>query len=80
MVRADRDDFAGSHDRDLVRSALTGLTPDQQLVVALRFFADLSPVEIAERLQIPAGTVGSRLHYALKKLEEVIRASERDLL
>jgi RNA polymerase sigma-70 factor (ECF subfamily) len=44
------------------------LPADQQIVVGLRFWRDLSLEEIAERLQLPLGTVKSRLHYAMRTL------------
>lgn len=47
---------------------------DQQ-VVYLRYFLELSTQEVAETLQVPEGTVKSRLHRALKRLRGVI---ERD--
>jgi len=72
------DEFSEAHERDLIRTSLSRLTPDQQIVVALRFYADLTVADIAERLNVPQGTVASRLHYALKRLEEVIRASEKE--
>jgi RNA polymerase sigma-70 factor (ECF subfamily) len=37
-------------------------------VVALRFWRDLSLDEIAARLDLPPGTVKSRLHYAVRAL------------
>jgi RNA polymerase sigma-70 factor (ECF subfamily) len=46
------------------------LPPDQQLVVALRFWRDLPLEEIAERLDLPLGTVKSRLHYAMRALRK----------
>jgi len=45
-----------------------GPSADQQIVVALRYWRDLSLDEIAERLELPLGTVKSRLHYAMKAL------------
>ena len=41
---------------------------DQQIVVGLRFWRGLSLEEIADRLQLPLGTVKSRLHYAMRTL------------
>lgn len=46
--------------------------PDQQIVY-LRYFLDLSVAETAEVLQIPEGTVKSRLSRALEKLRNIIR-------
>ena len=44
------------------------LPADQKVVVELSFFEDLSHSEIAEKLDIPLGTVKSRLRLALTKL------------
>ncbi len=70
-------DHAGiTEDRDLIREAIAGLSPDHQVVVALRFYRDLTVEDIAARLGIPQGTVRSRLHYALKRLHETIEADD----
>ena len=77
-VRLATDDpFAGSHDRDAIELALAELTPDHVVVVALRYYRDLTIEDIGVRLGIPAGTVQSRLHYALRRLREVIDDVER---
>lgn len=55
-------------DRLRVAQALNGLTEQQRIVVYLRFYQELSLEEIACTLEIPLGTVKSRLHYALKGL------------
>ena len=54
--------------RVVVGVALAGLDPDHRIVVVLRYWADLTVDEIAERVGVPAGTVKSRLHYALRAL------------
>ena len=46
-----------------------------QEVIYLRYFLDMSENEMAEALEVPAGTVKSRLHRALSKLRGII---ERD--
>ena len=66
------DPYARTHERDTIDQALAALSPDHRVVVALRFDRDLAVDEIARRLDIPVGTVHSRLHYALRKLHEVI--------
>jgi RNA polymerase sigma-70 factor (ECF subfamily) len=43
-------------------AALAVLSPDDREVLLLTSWAGLSPVEIAQALDIPAGTVRSRLH------------------
>lgn len=48
----------------LVRAALQKLSPDSRTILALAYFESLSHREIAELLDIPEGTVASRLHTA----------------
>lgn len=55
---------------DALERAIRGLSPEHRTVVALRFWADLSLEEIAERTGERLGTVKSRLHYALEHLRE----------
>jgi RNA polymerase sigma-70 factor (ECF subfamily) len=56
---------------DLV-SALADLSPEHRAVVVLRFLFDYTPGEIARALDMPRGTVNSRLRRALDSLGEVI--------
>lgn len=56
------------HTRASVRTALGALSPEQRMVVALAYFHGLSTSDIAARLQIPTGTVKSRLFAAREKL------------
>ena len=70
------DPFAQAHDRDVLTNALAALSPDQRIVVALRFYRDLPMDEIGIRLGIPSGTVQSRLHYALKRLHSAIDTAD----
>ncbi len=66
-------DHAGhAEDRHVIGAAIESLSPDHQVVVALRFYRDLTVDDIATRPGVPAGTVRSRLHYALKRLHETI--------
>jgi len=57
---------------DLWRAVQTLKTNDQQIVY-LRYFLDLSVSETADVLQIPKGTVKSRLSRALEKLQQIIQ-------
>jgi RNA polymerase sigma factor (sigma-70 family) len=70
------DPFAQAHDRDVLGSAIAALPAEHRIVVALRFYRDLPVQQIASRLGIPAGTVHSRLHYALKRLHASIDAAD----
>jgi RNA polymerase sigma-70 factor (ECF subfamily) len=51
-----------------VREALDALPPLQQQVLELAHFSGLTHLEIAERLQLPPGTVKGRLRLGLGKL------------
>jgi RNA polymerase sigma-70 factor (sigma-E family) len=71
------DPFDGSAERAALRQALARLTPEHRTVVVLRFFVDLSVDEIANRTGERAGTVKSRLHYALSSLRAAYDAADR---
>lgn len=73
---AARDPFGQTHDRDVLGAALLGLSPDHRIAVALRYYLDLTVDQIAQRLGVPAGTVQSRLHYALERLHATIDAAD----
>lgn len=62
------DAYGPTHDRALLWPAMARLAPDQRVVVALRFYRDLSIDQIAARLGVREGTVKSRLHRALREL------------
>ena len=62
--------------RGEVLAALDGLDPGERLVVTCRYLLDLSEAETAAALGIPAGTVKSRLHRALRRLR--VRLGEAD--
>lgn len=53
---------------DAVHRAMTSLTPDQQHVVVLRYFVQLTEAQTAAVLGIPAGTVKSRLSRSIAAL------------
>jgi RNA polymerase sigma-70 factor, ECF subfamily len=58
---------AGSGD---IADILGGLPDERREVVLLRFVDDMSLQEIASALDIPLGTVKSRLHLAIRQLRE----------
>ncbi len=47
---------------------LDELRPDERACVVLRFYEDLTVPQIAEQLDLPAGTVKSHLHRSLQTL------------
>ena len=69
MARAADGDFPDRVDaREAMSRALTVLPPDELIVVALRYWSDLTVDAIASRVDVPAGTVKSRLNRALNRL------------
>jgi RNA polymerase sigma-70 factor (ECF subfamily) len=61
-------------DADLDR-ALAGLDVDHRTVIVMRYWQDRTVDDIAVRLGIPAGTVKSRLHHAMKQLRAALEVS-----
>lgn len=59
-------------ERDSINQALQSLEPDFRTVALLRLVDGYSVKETAEMLQIPMGTVASRLARAQKKLKEIL--------
>jgi RNA polymerase sigma-70 factor, ECF subfamily len=76
VALATGDHASHAEDRDVIGAAIAALSPDHQIVVALRYYRDLTVDDIAKRLGIPSGTVQSRLHYALKRLHDAIDAAD----
>ncbi len=74
---ATEDPFARSDLHETLAAGLATLSVEQRVVVALRYYLDLPVDQIANRLDIPAGTVQSRLHYALKRLQSAIDEADR---
>jgi RNA polymerase sigma-70 factor (ECF subfamily) len=71
------DDASGVVDRDEIERVFRRLTPEHRAVLVLRYFIGLPVNEIAEVLEIPAGTAGSRLHYAERGLRAALEADAR---
>jgi RNA polymerase sigma-70 factor, ECF subfamily len=61
-----------------VRAAVDLLADDEREVVRMSHFDGLTHVEIAERLDIPLGTVKSRSHRAHAHLAELLRHVEEE--
>ena len=63
--------------REEIARAIARLTPEEQVLVGLRFGRDLSVPQIAELLRVPEGTVKSRLHHSLEHLRAALAAERR---
>ena len=72
---ATADAYAVTHDRDALDGALAGLRPDDQVLLALRYYEDLRVDDIARVLGLRPGTVMSRLHHAMHQLRATLDAS-----
>jgi RNA polymerase sigma-70 factor, ECF subfamily len=54
--------------------ALAQLPPEQRAAVVLRYLLEYTPGEIARMLELPRGTVNSRLRRGLDRLRDLIEA------
>jgi RNA polymerase sigma-70 factor (ECF subfamily) len=59
-----------------IADGMATLPQTQRQVLALRFYADLPVRDIAVALDVPEGTVKSRLHAAVSALRERLREGE----
>ena len=55
--------------RQALEAELRRLTPEHREVLVLRFVADLTEVQVAEVLDVPVGTVKSRVSRALTRVD-----------
>src|SRR5271166_2307895 len=63
----------GTDIREQINAALAKLSPEHRAVVVLKEVENLQYHEIAEALNLSMGTVMSRLFYARKKLQSMLR-------
>ncbi len=66
----------GHSSRSELAAVLAILPDEQREVLLMRFVDDMSLQEIAAALDIPSGTVKSRLHHALQKLRDDHRTKD----
>lgn len=72
-------DVEGQERRRYVQQALAILTAEQRQAIALAYFYGLSQSEIAEKLQLPLGTVKTRIRLGMIKLREALAPYEAGL-
>ena len=63
-------------DHDRLRAAIRALPEAQRAAIALHHFEELSVAEVAVALDVPAGTVKTRLMHARAKLRAVLGGDE----
>jgi len=74
---ADDDETARVMDREQLDRAFRRLPLEQRVVVVLGHLEGLTHVEIAETLDLPLGTVKSRMRYAMEGLRAALEADGR---
>lgn len=64
-------------DDDLLHAAIRELPREQRAAIALFYLEDLSVAEVAVALNVPVGTVKTRLMHARRKLRAALEGEER---
>ena len=72
------DDVSAYDDADQVHHALDQLPLLQREALTLYFLQDLSLQEMASVLDVPLGTVKSRLHYAKLAIRKILSSGDHD--
>ena len=71
------DPFLTIHDRDQLERGFARLPAEQRAVLVLQQYLSLSHDELADLLDIPVGTVRSRLHGARQAMRAALEADAR---
>jgi RNA polymerase sigma-70 factor, ECF subfamily len=66
---------SSSFERRAVRAAIAHLPQEQRKTLALSYFSGFTQTEIAKIMDVPLGTVKSRLRLALEKVSSHLRAT-----
>ena len=65
-----------NHDEQRLHVAMGDLSGNQQTILVMHYLEEMGIAEIAVALDIPAGTVKSRLFHARKQLKELLERTE----
>lgn len=74
---ADSGGFDAIIQRDQLESAIRRLSVNHRTVLVLHHYADLPLERVAQILEIPIGTVYSRLHHAMRAMRAALDADAR---
>ncbi len=69
-----RQEAVRQDDARRLRAAINRLSPDHREIIVLRHFQDLAYQQIADVLDIPIGTVMSRLFHARRNLATLLES------
>jgi RNA polymerase sigma factor (sigma-70 family) len=72
------EDSGDDIDSSVIREAMARLGVEQRTILSLRYLEDMSTREIAEILDVPQGTVKSRLHAARSELKTLLERSTHE--
>ncbi len=75
-----QDEVLSIYDRVALQQAISQLTQDQQQVLTLKFFADMTNNEIATTIGRSEGAVKALQHRALQSLQQIIEREGREVL
>lgn len=72
------EDWADRERAENLRALIENLPAEQAQVIALSFYGGMSQAEIADYLNIPLGTVKTRMRSALQKLRTAWESSDQE--
>ena len=72
VMETDQPSLEATGDEERLRAAVRALPTDQRAAIALFHFEDMSIAEVAVALDVPAGTVKTRLMHARRKLRATL--------
>jgi len=75
-----QDEVLSIYDSVALQQAISQLTQDQQQVLTLKFFADMTNNEIATTIGRSEGAVKALQHRALQSLQQIIEREGREVL
>ena len=75
-VNTSKNDTVEQSDRLELKDSINNLDSDLKIIVVLYYYEDMSIKDISESLNIPQGTIKSRLSRARSKLKEMLSIDE----
>jgi RNA polymerase sigma-70 factor (ECF subfamily) len=73
------DEFSQRFRSERIRAVIKKLSPDQQQVIALKYFEGLNNEEVAFAVGKPVGAVKSLQHRALARMQRMLEREQKDI-